>query len=273
MHTRHATDPVLRDDWAERLLAPEARALVADPAVYAGMGDRGGVDVRPFLASNLASLRTAEETVVHGVEQGVGQYVILGAGFDTFALRWGELLDRLRVFEIDHPDVQALKRERIARLEPVPVALPVFVPVDFERDRLVEALAQAGFARERSSVFSWLNTVPYLTRDAVETTLRSLADLAGPGSRLVLNYMPDVEMSEEHRASMAGIRRTTDDLEEPLMSAIAPEMFREMLGDFGFGIEREDDERSLTARYFAGRRDGFAPDIPQRVIVARRREA
>ncbi len=269
-HTRHAVDPVLRDDWAERLMSADARTLLDDPELLSRAPQTSGVDVRPFLAANIAALRAAEEEVVRGVDAGLAQYVILGAGFDTFALRHNELRERLRIFEIDHPDVQALKRERIAEAGVEPSQLPVFVPVDFETDALDDALEAAGYDPTTPAVFSWLNTIPYLTRTATLATLRTVSELAADESRLVLNYMPDVDMSEAHRALMQGIQRTVEQVDEPLMGAIPPDEFRGMIEGEGFEIAREDDERELEHRYFAGRSDGLVPDIPQRVVIARR---
>jgi methyltransferase (TIGR00027 family) len=121
------------------------------------------------------------------VSAGVEQYVILGAGFDTFAMRQGELAGVLRIFEVDHPVVQALKRERLADAPPV-VLMPDFVSVDFEVERLSERLQMSAFDSSRRAVFSWMNTLPYLSVDAITATLRDIRSLTAPGSLLVTNY-------------------------------------------------------------------------------------
>jgi methyltransferase (TIGR00027 family) len=159
-----------------------------------------GLDVAPVFALNVGSLRYAEDEVERCVRDGVDQYVILGAGFDTFALRRGDLCDRLRVYEVDHPDVQALKRERIAQADATPDAMPTFVPVDFESTSLTDGLTATAFDPKRPSVFAWMNTIPYLTASATEATLREVVALTAPASRLVLNYSCDVPLTAEQLA-------------------------------------------------------------------------
>ncbi len=107
--------------------------------------------------------------------------MVLGAGFDTLALRRADLVDRLRVFGLDHPDVQQLKRERIDAAGATPASLPGFVPVDFEVSNLADGLAASAFDPRRRALFSWLNTLPYPTPDGVASTLDSLLELAAPG--------------------------------------------------------------------------------------------
>lgn len=122
----------------------------------------------------------------HGVEQGgehaVRQVVVLGAGLDTWAYRnpfGGTLRDRPRVFEVDHPATQAWKRQRLADAS---IAIPgslTFAPVDFEKDTLAGGLAAAGFDREQPAFLTWLGVVPYLTEEAVWSTLDFIASLPG----------------------------------------------------------------------------------------------
>ena len=198
-HALHADSPVLDDRWAIWLLDPATRAQVRDPAYAARPMEWGEFDAAPLFALNVGCLRYAEDQVERCVEGGIDQYVILGAGFDTFALRRGDLCDRLRVFEVDHPDVQALKRARIAEADATPDAMPTFVPVDFESTGLSEGLAATAFDPARRCVVSWMNTIPYLSESATEATLRELAGLMAPMSRIVLNYACDVPLSEEQR--------------------------------------------------------------------------
>ena len=104
-HTLHAENPVLRDTWAIELLGEASRAVARDPENDAKVLAASGIDFRLILAVGIGSLRYAEDEVERAVERGVDQYVILGAGFDTFALRRNDLADRIRVFEVDFPDV------------------------------------------------------------------------------------------------------------------------------------------------------------------------
>ena len=179
---------------------------------------------------------------------------------------------RVRVYEVDHPDVQALKRERIAEATRTPAALPVFVSVDFETTRLAGALGASAFDDTRRSVFSWMNTLPYLTVEAIRGTLADIARLAAPGSRLVLNYTPDVPFSETQAAYFESVAAAAAGSQEPFRNRLAPAFFASMLESAGFTLSEELDEAELTERYFAARSDGLAPGLPARVVVAQRDE-
>jgi methyltransferase (TIGR00027 family) len=128
-------------------------------------------DLNAFSRWVCVRARFPEDIVEAAVARGVGQYVILGAGLDSFAYRRTDLLDRLRVFEVDHPQTQAWKRERLDALGvDVPGGL-VFAPVDFERQTLAEGLDAAGFDVGARAVFSWIGVTMYLTLDAIAATL------------------------------------------------------------------------------------------------------
>jgi methyltransferase (TIGR00027 family) len=264
LHALHDEDPILDDHWAVELLVPQARE-----AVRSGPGLRAtpDFDPGPIFAGGVACLRYAEDEVERCAARGFAQYVILGAGFDTFALRKGE---RLRVFEVDHPDVQALKRARIAAAERKPAALPEFVPVDFEIDRLAERLRRSGFDAGRPAVFSWLNTLPYLTREATVATLADLGDLAAPGSRLVVNYAAQVPLTREQTAYLARLAQVIGRAGEPFRSGWPPAEFETRLAAAGFRVVEHASEADLTARYFAKRRDGLAVGVPVRIVTAER---
>jgi methyltransferase (TIGR00027 family) len=270
-HALHAESPILDDTWAIHLLDPELRAQVRDPESAATSADWGEFDFAPLFALNVGSLRYAEDEVERCVRDGVDQYLILGAGFDTFALRRGDLCDRVQVYEVDHPDVQALKRERIASADATPASLPTFVPVDFESTSLTGGLAATAFDAKRRCVVSWMNTLPYLTEAAIAATLRELASLSAPGSRLALNYSCDVPLSPDQVTYLQTLQGKVSQAGEPLQSRFKPEAFQSLLDAVGFSVIDHATEQDLTERYFAGRADGLAPGVPARLIVAERR--
>jgi methyltransferase (TIGR00027 family) len=269
-HSLHAEAPVLDDFWAIELIAPSARALVREQSVGSGGTLWDGFDTSPLFALNVGSLRYAEDEVERCARAGIDQYLILGAGFDSFALRRADLVGSLRVFEVDHPDVQALKRSRIAEASRKPASLPIFVPVDFERVGIREGLAQSGFDPRRRSVVSWMNTLPYLSATAIEATLRDIASLAAAGSRLVLNYACDVPQSEAQSAYLRSLRERLGRSDEPMHPPWRPDDFEALLTRGGFSICEHASERDLEARYFSGRSDGLAPRTPARLVVAER---
>jgi len=215
---------------------------------------------RPFRASILARARFIEDLVSEQADRGVGQYVILGAGLDTFAQRRPELASRLQVFEIDQPGPQSWKRQRLDELG---LGVPAFlrlVPVDFEagenwRDRL-EA---AGFEAEKPAVVASTGVSMYLTRDAVMATLRQIASLA-PGSTLAMSFLlpadlidPEIRFGMERAIEGARASGT------PFLSFFTPAEILAMASEAGFKEVRHVSSGALADRYFAGRPDGLRP--------------
>ncbi|MEU1207563.1 class I SAM-dependent methyltransferase [Nocardia sp. NPDC005825] len=192
----------------------------------------GGADTRQrirryFLA---ARARFAEDVVATAVAAGTGQVVILGAGLDTFGYR--NPYEGLRVFEVDHPDTQNWKRDMLARAGiDIPESL-TFVPVDFETDTLAAGLAAAGFDRERSAVFVWLGVVMYLTRPAIEDTLRFIAGQGRP-VHLVLDYLSSGTTDAE-RASVRERAARIAAINEPWLSYFEHEDIEALLRSCGF---------------------------------------
>lgn len=123
----------------------------------------------------LSRARYSEDNLEKAVEHGVQQYIILGAGLDTFAFRRPEMLDKLHVFEVDHPSTQGFKRRRLAELGWKHPAQLHFVPVDFAKENLASVLARSSYDLHSLSFFSWLGVTYYLTRDVVLDTLRSIS--------------------------------------------------------------------------------------------------
>ena len=173
-------DPVILADFLARPLAGE-------------LGEQTIAAVQADPLSNLgrfqfaARARWAEDTLEEARRGGVNQYVLLGAGLDSFAYRHQPGPDGLRVFEVDHPATQAWKRQRLEAADIAVSDLVTFVPVDFERDDFDEVLQVQGFDRRAPSVVAWLGVTYYLTNETNEATLRRIATWAA-GTRLVLDY-------------------------------------------------------------------------------------
>jgi methyltransferase (TIGR00027 family) len=215
---------------------------------------------RPFRASILARARFIEDLVAEQVALGVAQYVILGAGLDTFAQRRPELAARLIVFEIDQPGPQAWKRQRLIDLG---FGIPPFlrlVPVDFEAgDGWWERLNQSGFDPDRPAVVASTGVSMYLTRDAIATTLRQVASLA-PGSTLAMSFMLPIELADPEvrtgiERAAAGARANGT----PFISFFTPTEILTMAHDAGFKEVHHVSAAMLAERYFAGRTDGLRP--------------
>ncbi|HEY3571115.1 MAG TPA: class I SAM-dependent methyltransferase [Thermoanaerobaculia bacterium] len=242
---------VLEDRVGLLLVAPED-----------GWRDRPDMSpfTRPFRASILARARFVEDLVAEQAARGVGQYVILGAGLDTFAQRRPELASRLLVFEIDQPGPQEWKRQRLVDLG---LGIPPFlrlVPVDFEAGgRWWERLATSGFDSGRPAVVASTGVSMYLTRDAIMATLRQVAALA-PGSTLVMSFMLPIELLDPEVRS--GVERAAEGARAsgtPFISFFTPAEMLELARDAGFREAQHVSAAMLAQRYFAGRTDGLRP--------------
>lgn len=212
--------------------------------------------LRPVHAQLLARSRYAEDQLEKAIAAGVNQYVLLGAGLDSFALRRRDLATAVKVYEVDHPASQMTKRKRLARLH---VDMPEnleFVPVDFEQETVAEALARSSYVRERPAFFSWLGTTQYLTREAVMNTLRSIAAFAVPSSEIVLTYLIPLELvAPGDRAAVEKAARFAARRGEPFISFFDPRMFPQEVGALGFELVENLSPLEQKARYFAARTD------------------
>ena len=215
---------------------------------------------RPFRASILARARFVEDLLAEEAARGLGQYVLLGAGLDSFAQRRKDLTSRLVVFEIDRPGPQAWKRQRLIDLG---FGLPPFlrlVPVDFEAgEAWQDKLAAAGFDARRSALLASTGVSMYLTREANIDTLRRVASFAA-GSTLVLSFMLPIEMADPEirpgiERAAAGARANGT----PFLSFFTPGDLLSLARDAGFKVVRHVPAAALAERYFSGRTDGLRP--------------
>ncbi len=268
-HTLHDENPVLNDTWAIELLGEATQREARDVEHQRRARESAPFDFRLILAVGIGSLRYAEDEVDRCVSEEIDQYVVLGAGFDTFALRRHDVANRLRVFEIDFSDVQALKRERIERAKPAPGQIPTFVPVDFETMSISEGLATSDFDSTKPSIWSWMNTIPYLTNEATEKTLAEVARLMAPGSRIVLNYQGKVPLTQAQIDYLKTLGDLVREGGEPMKSLWEPDDFETMLTRCGLQTIDHSTEADLFERYFRDRTDGMYPGMPARLITAR----
>jgi methyltransferase (TIGR00027 family) len=197
--------------------------------------------------------RFAEDLVERSVRDGVAQYVILGAGLDSFAYRRRDLLDRLRVFEVDHPATQSWKRQRLGAIGvDLPVGL-VYAPVDFEIQTLREGLGAVGFGFGQPAVFSWLGTVQFLTLDAIKATLGTVSACLA-GSRVVVTYNQPLSavqgVAAQVSAAFVGI---ATEMGEPFVSRFLPDQIAQLLRQHGFGDTADFGPEDARVRYFEGR--------------------
>jgi methyltransferase (TIGR00027 family) len=193
--------------------------------------------------------------VAAAIERGVRQLVVLGAGLDTYAYRTS-LAGTLRIFEVDHPATQAWKRQRLAEVAiPMPRQL-TFVPVDFERESLADGLTTAGFDPAQQTFFTWLGVVPYLSEQAVLSTLGFIARLPG-GAHVVFDYAnpPDSRANpEEYTTACETLAARVASLGEAFQCLFETDLLRARLAALGFREVEDLSPALISKRYFANRR-------------------
>jgi methyltransferase (TIGR00027 family) len=251
---------VLEDEIGLQLVAPAE-----------GWRQRPDMDphaTRGFRAAIVARARFIDDLVSEQAERGIRQYVILGAGLDTFAQRKPEIGARLRVFEIDRLGPQAWKRQRLIELGyGIPDWLRL-VPVDFEvSGAWWEQLVGAGFDTRQPALVASTGVTMYLTRDATATTLRELARLAR-GSTIAMTFLLPTELVDE--ADRSGLQVSASGARAagtPFVSFYTPAEMLSLARDAGFTRAQHVPGGVLAERYFADRTDGLRPSSGEDVLL------
>jgi methyltransferase (TIGR00027 family) len=207
----------------------------------------------------ISRARYTEDTLEEAFRQGVKQYVILGAGMDTFAFRRPEMLEELEVFEIDHPSTQKFKLHRLAELGWKHPAKLHFIPIDFTKESLVTALTRSSsYDPTIKTFFSWFGVTPYLPQKDVLATLRFIADVAPVSSSLVFDYIDtDAFIPEKLSPQMRELLEYLSKIGEPLESnGFNPSNLAEELASLGFRLYEDLSPTNIEGRYLQGRTYG-----------------
>ncbi len=243
---------VLEDEIGLKLLAPALD--------WRRRGDMDAEFTRPFRASIVGRARFIEDLIGEHAGRGVTQYVIIGAGLDSFAQRKPAMASGLRIFEIDQPGPQAWKRQRLIELGfGVPDWLH-FVPVDFEAGgSWRDGLATAGFDGSKPAIVVSTGVSMYLSKEANAATLRQVAALA-PGSTLAMTFLFPLELADpEVRPGLEMAEKGARASGTPFLSFFKPVDIIALAREAGFADARHISAADLTRRYFAGRPDGLRP--------------
>jgi methyltransferase (TIGR00027 family) len=257
-HCRYDRPVVFDDPLAIHLTSRRWRLIVNNPVLYRlVIAVTGTARARGNFP---ARARYVEEKLERAVLGGIDQYVILGAGLDSFAWRRSDLAKRLRIFELDHPLSQQVKRDRLVRLGLSPPANLEWVAVDLVQESVAAALARSKYRRDARGFFSLVGTVQYLPREAVISTLRSIAATAAPGSELVLTYVQPKSLVKPamqpvfDRLVLLAARKG-----EPFISLFDPEKFPSAVCALGYDLVENCAPHETALRYFAGRTDDLQP--------------
>jgi methyltransferase (TIGR00027 family) len=279
-------DTVAPDSTAVRTALWRALHVVADPPPHvitdeiglrlakpdAGWRNQPDMDLAgtaSFRASIVARARFIDDLVRDQVAAGVEQYVILGAGLDTFAQRHPSLTDSLRIYEVDQPGTQAWKRRRLSEEGYPSTERLRFVPVDFESgESWWDALRTNGFDARTPTVVSSTGVSMYLTRDATEATLRQVVAMA-PGSVLAMTFMLPLDLvDDDERQMQVDVEQKARNSGTPFVSHYSPDDMVEMCLGAGFSAVRHVSPADLTELYFSGRTDGLRPPTAEQLVVA-----
>ena len=259
-HRRWNPAPIFADEYAVDMVSLGWRLIVKNRLLNWLVVDKLLAPFHPIHTENILRVLYAEDCLHEAIEAGLTQYVILGAGLDTFSLRHRELADQVQVFEVDHPATQRIKRERVRRVAGNIPANLAFVAVDFEADRLDETLAGSRLDAGQPAFFSWLGTTYYLTKDAIRETLGYIAAVAAPGSRLVLDYkLPRHLIPEQGLPLNDKLERLVKRLGEPMIAEFAPEELNAEMAHIGWAELESLPPQAQAQRYLKDRSDIVAP--------------
>ena len=256
---------IFEDTLALRLSGCDSEAALRaqfdrlDAQVARSAGSNFTKTLRHFTGTVAVRSRYLEDELQEAIGRGLSQYVILGAGLDSFAYRRPDLAKVLRVFEVDHPATQSWKR---ARLQDLGIELPSnlsLVPLDFEKQSLIDSLRTSGYRTDAPGLFSWLGVTNYLTTDAIFGTLRTIADLA-LGTEIIFEYLVPKELVDEATQKIFAVMMAAGaDRGEPQQSVFEPAKLAEEVRELGFAQVSDFGPDEAQARYFIGRTDGLRP--------------
>ncbi|HEX2946728.1 MAG TPA: class I SAM-dependent methyltransferase [Clostridia bacterium] len=207
---------------------------------------------------SLARARYTEDYLEMAVREGFTQYVLLGAGMDTFAFRRPDMLERLHVYELDQPVTQGYKLARIGELGwKVPENLS-FISIDLSKEELASALYNKGFSRKERSVFNWLGVTYYLEKADVLSTFSRIAEASAPGSMVVFDYL-DMDAFDDAKAShrVKTARQIVSNAGEPMKSGFEMDEMKALLTGAGLELIEDLDTAAMQKAYFSGRTDGY----------------
>lgn len=254
---------ILEDPIAVRLFPPEA--LEQMRTEVARLREPGMVSLRTHV---VLRSRYAEDRLAEAHRRGIRQFVILGAGFDTFAYRQPGWAHDLHIFEVDHPGSQRVKRERLqAAGIPAPPNLE-YVAIDFETTSLRDGLFASTFDPTQPAFVSCLGVLVYLTQEAVDAVFHLIASFP-QSSEIVFTFSPPAKATDpEQAARLAKMAALVESLGEPWRTRLEPDILAPKLRSLGFSEVKFLTGEEAEARYFRGRRDGLRASPRERIASA-----
>ncbi|MFT3800065.1 MAG: class I SAM-dependent methyltransferase [Burkholderiaceae bacterium] len=272
LHTHSDPAPLLNDPWGDRLVPEAVRAALCE-RVLAGMDPvkRAEAATMPdqvldaALRGNAAyadvilRARYTEDALESAVKRGVSQYVIVGAGFDSFICRRPDWAQTLAVYEIDHPATLDLKRRRLAECSILDSVYTELVDADLSIEDLGSALTRSSFDPDRTTFFSWLGVTMYLTRKANLATLKAIASCAPAGSELVFTYVDEAALVPGYQGdvSFQRLKEEVSAAGEAFLSGFDPSALEELLLEVGLLLMEDLSGHRAVGRYDAAATNGL----------------
>ena len=281
-HSKHATDKIFDDYLAYELIPTEKRALIEQDLIeqnrilgqqlknteYAALQSEQTI-TQELLRQATSRLegyfnsraRYAEDALKKAIKNGVKQYVILGAGMDTFAFRQPEMMEHLEMFEVDHPATQKFKLDRLAELGWKHPAKLHFISIDFTKESLTTALtSSSSYDPKVKTFFNWLGVTYFLTQEEVFTTFRSIREIAPANSTIVFDYLDtDAFIPEKSSPQMQKTLEYLRKIGEPMITGFNPSTLAEELASLGFSLKENLSPVDIEEHYFKGLTGEYQP--------------
>jgi methyltransferase (TIGR00027 family) len=272
VHTRKDRPQLIDDPWGDTLVPPAEKTALyrrilagARPETRTKLEALGSeqavIDValraHPSYGGVVVRTRYAEEALESAVVRGVRQYVLIGAGFDSFIVRQPLFARDIEIFEIDHPATQAMKRDRLDACGATVPSNVHFVPADLAGESLASVLARCGFSRTVPAFFSWLGVTIYLARETNLATLAGIAQSSAASSEVVFTYIDQRALEEGGSAAMDRMRAARAAENEPWVSGFHPTTLADDIRALGLELVEDLGSLGLGERYLAARTDGL----------------
>lgn len=256
-HFEHCQPPVLEDSFARELLQPPLRTVLNNGLLRWLFWRPLFNKVQPISTFVVVRSRMTEDLLDEAIKGDIHQYVVLGAGLDSWSIR--NHFPKVVTYELDHPDTQAMKLSSLRASEIAPKSQVKFVPIDFESESIRDVLANQSFDTSEPCFVSWLGTICYLTSDAINQTFESLAKICAPGSQIVFDYfLPESLMNDQDARFFRMLNEGGTKRGEPMISFQTPDEIKALMEANGFEVSEDFDAKQITERYLANRDDGLS---------------
>ena len=255
-HLKRARPPIFVDQFAIDLCGKPWHTVVSNRLLAWFMVDILLRALKPLIMAPIVRAKFCEDRVEQAAAEGIQQYVIIGAGYDSFAMRRTDLAEKLTIFELDQTATQQEKRLRMKESgipEPENVR---FISADLNKDDMFEVLVQSGFDASKPAIFSWFGVTYYLPLDTVKETLLKVAENAAHGSELLFDYLTKFSSTpEKWQKNQTKLADSVAAKGEPLITGLDPDQIEPFVRECGF-VEVENPQISeIEKRYFSDRAD------------------